>query len=346
MNFRENKIGLWIGVLVAVMVVGLFKLLGGSPEKTASQEQDITYEMPRPKGEVIGEFGLGDREIDRQYVNPFEKKKAEEEAARKAAQAKAAALQGKPVAQSAASGTAQNARRPMVLVNYVDANRKGLSGDNGRAKPAVSDEPQAPVNRVAAGAADDNNDNKLSPDQWRALMSAQPTKENMKKLVDAYLKHDVDDGTFYGIVEELLKNSNAEKQSVAFYGLNMVPSSKSFALVANMESTFTTETEKKQADDYLNSFAVASRQSALLMSVQSNDKDVSLRAAQVVLMGLKSGPPGREPTQGRDGNQASNVSSSGWARFTAIFKRWAASGDPALQGPASQILPLLGSTNA
>lgn len=351
MNFRENKIELWIGALAAVMIVGLFQAFSGDGDEGAGvRGPEVSYEMPRPKAELVGEFGLGDREIDRRYVNPFGKKKADD--------AKKAAAAGKqPPAKAPAArpgygvGVAYVPAHPSASFNVVDKAKSGLSGDgadeSNRNGPNA-DEPFA--NRTAAGEEDPVNDGKLSPEQWRALLSANPTVENMKKLAEAFLKNEVDARTFYSIVEELVTyKQSASKRTVGFYGLWMVQTAKSFEFVTalltpapNQPSPLPDEA-KSVAEGYLRGFASASRRNVLLQVLRTGDRAGKVKAAQIVQYALQAGGhvDPRENGSSRNGENQASSASSKWTGFTSIFQTWASGGDAELQGIASQVLSLL-----
>lgn len=337
MEFRPSKIE--IGIVILTFVgIGFFRLIGtASPE--ALPVQDISYEMPRPKSDLVGEFGLGHREVDRRYVNPFEKKAAAAADGSKSAKLPPKVAKAKPKKPVAYRPGYDPRRDPRFMMNVVDKNRSGFSTENdldSNLAPPSADM----ISRQAAGAQDDegveNKKDRLSPAQWRSLLSAQPTRENMEKLVDALSKGEADEATFYQIVEEFLKDQNTEKHAVALHGLSQRPTLASFKFAAGLVATLPTDA-KPGVEQYLQSFSAPSRHSVLLAALQSSDRDIALRAAQVVLTGIQTAQaPPTDPREVRGQQAAVN-----WSRFTLVFQRWAASGDANLQGIASSILALL-----
>src|SRR5438445_9608298 len=132
MSFTDRKLEIATYALVAVMIGGLGYIFK-TPVQAVLGNSDVSYEMPRPKSFLATLFGLGleDREINRKYVNPFDKKKAD---AKKAADAKAAAPSApKAVAQKKAETkkAADAAKKSSVDVNVVGADvNPGLSGSD------------------------------------------------------------------------------------------------------------------------------------------------------------------------------------------------------------------------
>lgn len=350
MELKENKFGLGFAIFLAIALTFFFKAFSRFSEGRAEKDRDnLSYEMPRPKEELIGEFGLGDREIDRRYLNPFEKQKAAQAAAAKAAQAaqaKKTAAARKPMADKAKEA-ADKAKQHNVRVveraedrlhdtnnaNKVRANDENATGD------VVAESPRS----GSANGGDVTKEEGRSPDQWRALMSADPSKANMLELVKAFQKGEVDEATFYSIVQDLMKSQSEEKQSIGAYGLSQVYSVKAFALAGHYAKETTTSPKTITAlQIYMNTYATASRRSVLLQALQSGDQDVALAAAGVVQVALTTNP--------RDGGvprgEVQTASLEQWGSFRSVFQRWAQSGDAALQGPANTILALLPTTNA
>lgn len=341
MDFRENKIEIAMLACGALVILGLFKLFGAMETSPAIAEKAINYEMPRPKSEFAGDFDLEGREIDRRLVDGFEKKK--KDAAKKADDAKkaAAAAVVKPAAKTATA--AADAKKKDVSVNVVEGTPD---------KPFGSDEsynPQAQTVRMtretaAANAGDkkeDEDKDKLSPDQWRALVLGAPTKENMNKLVAAFSAGDADANTFFGIVEDLMQSQKADSQSLALYGLQSIVSARSFALVVHNMDKFD-PTVKTAANTYLMQYTQSNRLGSLAQVLQTNDVAVATKGVEVLMAGLQQARNGTVPTSPRDARgeiQAASLQS--FARFIPILQGWKKSGDSSLVSLADNALAQL-----
>lgn len=343
MDFENNKLEWGMALFAAVFIGGIFHLFGSmSGDAKAPEAQDVVYEMPRPKSDLVGEFDLEGREIDRRYVNPFDKKKAQA-----ADDAKKKDDAAKNAAKTAEAKKKTVIRKKKVDVDVVDAaNDGGLSGDQApEATPQAAARVETAKND-AAPADDQNNKDQRSPDQWKALLSGQPTKENMNKLVEALGKGEADEATFYEIIGSLLKSQKKDSHALAFYGLNSVPTAKSFAFVVQAESTLSADV-KPTATQYLNSFAQPSRLSALAQAMQGNDGPVAVKAAQVVSTGvqqLRSGQGSTNPREVRGELRSSSLEA--YARFIPIFQRWAQSSNQTYQQIANSLLPQLQGSQA
>ncbi len=73
MNWQDNKLEISIITGLALTLAGLFGLFQPLNSRTNIETTDITYEMARPNSLTPGEYDLNGREIDRKYINPFEK---------------------------------------------------------------------------------------------------------------------------------------------------------------------------------------------------------------------------------------------------------------------------------
>lgn len=335
MDFRENKFEIGVALLAVVFIAGMFRFVSGSGADANLETEEISYEMPRPKSDLIGEFGLGDREIDRQYMNPFDKK-SQPIAATPAPPLQKKAVQ-KPIAKTG-TAKASEAKKPESNMRVVDAAKNaGLSPDFGQG--SVQEILLNKTTYQTTGQVDDSKkDDILSPDQWRALLSGQPTKENMDKLAAALANGETDEATFYGIVEDLLKSQSKDKQSLAVYGLRKVQNAKSFMFASHLVGALPADV-KSGVEQFLQSYSDKSKHSALMQVLQSKDRESAVLAANVVLAGLKTSGSGTDSRGFR--GEPQTQSTGQWQTFVPLFQRWANSGDASLQALAASILALI-----
>lgn len=343
MDIRENKIELGIAVLAAIMIAGLFRVFGGMGADSRIETKEISYEMPRAKSDLVGEFGLDGRDIDRRYVNPFEKKnKAVDPAAAKKAAADAAAKAKQAAAAAeAAKKAAEAKKKAQTQYRVVEADRRRLTPDLRDSNPQQPHyaNPELVFRKTAGQTENENRKDLLTPNQWHDLLKGQPTMANMQKLVDAVRANEIDPETFYSIAEEMLKSQDESKQKVALAGLEQVPTAGSFIVIANAQGL--TGGMNDLADAILESYAAKPKHGALMGVLRSDDQVAALAAASVVMAGIKAskegGPSTGTPRPGREQSAALND----WGLFVPIFQEWASSGEAALQGPASSILSQL-----
>lgn len=350
MGLSDRKLEIAITGLAAVMVVGLGYLLKTPVQAVlGAQEQDIVYEMPRPKNSFFATlFDLGDREIDRKYVNPFAKKKVKDDK-KPVSTAKIGVTAPKAVAQQKQDKKKTEAEpKKKVDVQIVGADTAKNFGDDGFWNNNGTGR-QHLVNNDGGPAPTDSKDKKNTMDgnQWRVLLMAQPTKENVNKLIEAYSNNEVDDQTFYGIVTDLFRNNKPEVQS---YGLTAVKSAynvKSFTVTTQYYDQLAPEVQQ-QAHLYLMSYGVGGRLPILLTALQSSDAEVVSVAAQVVMEGHKKAKDGvssaTDPRASRGDVMVNTVSS--YTKFVPVLQHLSHSQDASIASVATSALNEIQSTVA
>ncbi|MNJ99835.1 hypothetical protein D3C87_176160 [compost metagenome] len=344
MSFTDKKFEITVFALIAVMVGGISYLFS-SPSQVRNQETDLVYEMPRPKHFVGSGFDLDGREIDRNYINPFDKKKA---AANAQAQNKPAPP---PVAAAAKKAAAQKKKtadkKPKVDVNVVNNSPEGSSlsetSDMTGSRQSTAQNQQT----TTTAKTDDvkKTDDKTSPDQWRAMISAQPTAENVAKLIQAYIKGDVDQNTYAVIVSDLLVSTKPEVQTLGLYAANYSYSVPMFSLVAQQMDTLSAD-NRSQAQGYLMSYTTGNRLNVLNAALRSSDSEIVVTAAEIVLKGYSQAKNG-STGGGRPGRGDSGPSIlTSYSQFIPVFQTLAQSDNATIKQLASSALGQIQTTVA
>lgn len=339
MGFSDKKFEITVGALVLVMVAALGYVVK-TPVEKAIANSDFTFEMPRPKAFFASLFDLNGREVSRTYVNPFDKKKKEDAKKPEVAKALPAPKPAAAVAKKAAPKKEDAAKKPTVDVNVVqDSPHDGVGSDGLRPNAKNGKEG---ANGAAAGdtaATDTTDTNKNSADQWRALLNAQPTKENVDKMVAAVKAGELDSASFYSIVADLLKNNKADTQKMGIYALSASGyKSQAFVLASEHYEQLAPEAQTA-AHTYLVSYATKGYLTILQGALQSSNTAVVEVAAQVVIEGYqaaKSGNASAPPRSSRGDEVAS--AASGYSKFVPIFQSLARSGDAAIAQLANSAL--------
>lgn len=347
MDWREYKTEFTVVACGFVAVMGVLKLFGSFGSDRSGDAPEISYEMPRPKSDAIGDFGLDGRQVERRVVNPFGTKK---QAAPAPLTPPKAAAPGKAVSQNKtkkakAKASEAPAGSAQTSVNVVDANpgsrvSEGL-GAGGAQQIVLSRFNRPAVGPGAVKAPEDGE--KMSPDQWRALLTAEPTAANMVRLLQAVSRQEVDQATFYSIVDDLARSQNLQTQKVAIYGLSALPTLRSFAKLVELENQVD-PSARPQVSQALASYTQSSRLGVLQQALQQNDLSISMKAAQIVLEGIQNSKnPNPTPQDERTLRaEVRGTSLEDYNRLLPVFQRWAASGNPGLTGIANQILDALG----
>jgi hypothetical protein len=340
----DRKFEIAIFAMAALLLGGLGSLFKAPKAISSNGDQDIVYEMPRPKNFVTAGFDLNGREIDRDYINPFSKKAKKDEAKKDdkktAAQAAADAKKKTAVAQKKAAAT----NKPKVAITVVnDKPHSTLSGDSGHNTGSAyggAGRAQVQANTGNNGnTAVETDTNKTSPDQWRALLSAQPTSENLAKLIAALVKGEVDQGTYNTIVADLLSSSKHDVQALGVDAASYSYGVSTFSLVANKMDTLKADT-KTQAQAYLMSYTAGTRLNILASALKSSDTETVVTAAEIVLQGYAQAKAGVSQTAstrpGRGETTGSSVAN--YTQFVTIFRTLATSNDAAIAGIAQTAL--------
>lgn len=343
MGFSDRKLEIAITGLAAVMVVGLGYLLKTPVQAVLNgQEQDVVYEMPRPKKSFLAAlFDLDDREIERKYVNPFAKKKVKDE--KKAAAVNKATVPAatKVVAkQKPAAKKVENDPKKKVDVQIVgDDTAKNLTDDGFWSNNGGAQQIAVKENNGTVPPDSKDKKNTMDGNQWKALLRAQPTKENVGKLIEAYNNKEIDDQAFYGIVTDLFRSNKAEVQSYGLMAVKYAYNARSFALTAHYFDQLAPEVQT-QAHAYLMSYGVEGRLSYLLSAMQSSDLEVVSTATQVVVEGHKKAKDGSsaamDPRASR-GDVMVNTTSS-YTKFVPVLQQLAHSQDAAISSLAAAAL--------
>lgn len=347
MELRDHKLELGIGLLSLLLVVGLMKFFGGLSGPSPLESGNVSYEMPRPKSDMVGEFALGDREIERRHVNPFAKKPQ--------STGKPEAVNVQDAAKALADGQKKQRKgqwvamvrpRPQVGVRVIDRPGRSLSTETGMSGPGNLQAPDATPQTPGTAQSEAGNarEDRLSPGQWRALLQNDPSAENMNKLVAAYLSGDVEARDFYAIVSDLMVSQRPGSKDIAFMGLMQLGDANAFRFFVAKEDEF----DEIQQDQFYSAYASTSRYGALEAVLSGGQGLEVARASEVFRASLQAsnGPGGTitDPRQVR-GEYISQAPGQ-LNRFRSIFTALAESDDGAIKNLAQEILSLLSASIA
>lgn len=349
MGFTDKKFEIAIAGFAVLMIGGMGYLLK-APVQSVVSELEVVYEMPRPKSFLAALFELGDREISRDYKNPFAGKK--KEVAAKPADPKATDAAKKAGAQAkkaVAKKTDSKDKKPEVDVQIVGEKPTG---------PSFSDElltasgpsgggAQNVVAETTAGAAGDTK-TVLDADQLRATLLAEPTAANVAKLVAAYQAQEISADSFYQIVGELLSSNKEGSQEMGLMAAKAVYSTQSFAVVAQHQAGLNTEKLKASAEAILNSYTTTARLPFLKSALGSSDDLVVLKATNVVLAGYQAAQTNGTNLSSDPRNSRGDVvtnSLGGYSQFVSIFQQLVKNSDnDAIRALATTALSTIGTS--
>lgn len=301
MNWQDNKLEISLIAGLALALFGLFSLFRPMSEGRKFETQDIAYEMARPNSFTPAEYDLSGREVDRQYINPFEKV---EPPSKPTPLKKSVVAPKKTSSQKTADkkNSSKNGKKAGVDVKVVGGTEKTLSDSEGQSHPTgptVTDlrDPNKQNAKKNETAKDENPKDQRSPDQWKALLLAEPTYDNMKKLMAAFSNKEIDEGNFYRIVQSLIENQNPQIQSVGLYGAQGFPSVQSFTMIVKNEDILTGNS-KKFAEQILLAYNQPQTVNVLGQVLRVNDEAVVMKAGEVILAGIQKYKNGESVSEG------------------------------------------------
>ncbi len=350
MGLSNKKLEIAILGLSGAIVFSLGFLLK-TPEKTVLAIQNIVYEMPRPKTSFLSSlFNLADREITRRYDNPFAKKTKREKKAvtgrqplpeRNAASAKKAETKTQITQRTAKKRSENSAKNKKFDVQVVgEDSNVALAGDEIQMPVTVTPRPR-PVAAVKSANPnpDDNQRINLGGAQWRALILAQPSKQNISKLLETYNKSEIDDATFFMIVTDFFRDNKVERQIIGMAIVKSVYNQKSFSTVAAHYNELAPQAQDI-AHTYLLSYAANSRLGILINALQSGMPETVSIAAQVVLTGYQKAKDGVNPAEDPRQSRGDGVLNSlaNYTKFVPVFQKLSQSQDPAIANLANTAL--------
>ncbi|MCX7978415.1 MAG: hypothetical protein N2578_05370 [Bdellovibrionaceae bacterium] len=324
----------------AVLVFAAVTLGGGlwffnraTVVKPMGEGTRINYEMKRPQDELVAQFDLSGREIDREIVDPFVERKPKSLVEEK--NTKAQKANNNPPKQSYNSG----AKPKSLFVDVVDRSESNQMLDTQDSKTyAASVQKQIfSVSNQNPQSPKEKDEDHLTPNQWRALILAQPTEVNTSRFVDAYKGGRVDAATFYAILHDLLKSNSSQKQILALKAYQATPSFRSFTALAQSKSLIVPELAVTYQGILL-SYGQPQWLGILALALESEVPEVMHTAGRVVIASLLAVHSGT--VYGRGYPQSVD---SRYQRFVNIFRRWTADEDEGRRQIADQFLALLGS---
>lgn len=349
MNWLEDKYEITVAAILVVIIcacIWLFAHVQHVQEVRA--EQEISFEMPRPKSLMTSLFDLVGREIDRQFVNPFARHLSQ---APEGKSAPAPVAPPNRVAQALKKSAADKKKKAQLNVDVVDTGRKGgLSASNYSNQNQVQTSEvvyAAPVfakkETTTGNKGPEKQKDVLSPAQWRALMLAQPTQDNLLKMVSAYQDRELDSNSFYGIVRDLLKTNKAESQTLGLYALRVTPSYASFSELVHSSEVIDANLQTA-ANQAILSYGTGSYIGVLGVAMAGKDITVALKAMEMVntnITSLKASLNGKDQTSKDPEIQKLVVQWNSYKSLSATLKQLATGTDQQLAQLASTALAAL-----
>jgi hypothetical protein len=355
MGFKEHKYELIFGTGLSLFFISLFlNILSWSPKKVGFFK-DVSFEMIRPISEFRNEYSLKDRELDKQFINPFVKKNLNKESHPKATQAKLVPIKKKQAngaEKKSQNKNINNSRNKLALRFIPKDQQQGLSpGDldyannvyNPKQNILINETPMA--KKKIQNKEDDEKIKKTASDFMD--LSSNPNTEKMNELILAYKKGEISTQDFYLVVNSMVQSSNPNAQSLGVYLCYHFPSLQSFSIVTLNLDKFNDQV-KSYADEFLFSFNNQAKLQYLGQALQSSDIKIVMKAGEIIILGLQKIKNGQSINYaGRDGRGNNDIDSTKFFEFLLpIAENLKKSGNSSVASIGDSISQEMGPSNS
>jgi hypothetical protein len=299
-----------IGIVLFLSFVAMKQIM--QPLKVEKEAESLSYEMPRAKSEFA--FQLAGRSIERKRIGGLSEKADEVQGTAQPAMTAKAVSQPDAKKKDAKqakkddkkkknnSKTAQN-QKPQIKIDIQsgpDRYSQKLSDlDKGESVANAVFTGRAPVafNPVVNDITEEED--KLTAQQWRALLFAQPTTTNRDRFLAAYRSQHIDEAAFYQIVTELFTDTASDRSKAGFELLKSTPSVKSFSILLSHYQESTSEPMKLAIAGVLKTYSDVSRFGILNQLLFAKEAAV-VSAAQSLISQAISSYQNPQTISGRD----------------------------------------------
>lgn len=285
---QSNKILIW-GLITAVVVASVWAKINFSKSSKSQNETNFSYEMPRPN-ELVSDFDLSGREIDREILKNVEKEKAKKDAIKKEDKKKQADAKKKQQKNSSKSVGKKKGSLRVDIVDAVEGRHFTDEGGSNSNSPVptytVLNDKKKGKENSDKDQDDDDSELKLTKQQWRNLLQSQDGQASVSNFLMAHSKGYISDEDFYEISFELVQDQNEERKKIGLSILTQDQSSKAFGYLAKYYSKLS-ETVRSQIWKIMLTYAQPQKFSRLQVALTSKDKATTTLALQVLEYAIK-----------------------------------------------------------
>ncbi len=356
----ERTIAVIAGVVILVFVAMFIQVSRGSKaEPLFTSGSAIDYTMARPE-QAYSEYTLEGRELDQTFEglpnspNPIQLDKRKKELiAKKAAETKKKEdVKKKQVVQARAQETKVKELLQSQKQNTAEKNR--VRGDvKDETRPVNSSNSQNNgQNTVVAATPVAGNPTAVKPKKtytdWRNLLFAAPTTENLTLFNAAYRKNDVSVTEYQAMAQDLVDQSDVKLKAIGLMALRSAPSLASLSQLVHLQAaelgTYQAYVEQSivsylqpQNIQYLNQ-ALATKDKLLVVKSLNLLSANLLKFSQGDLAGLV------DPRNRREG-EVVNFSMNSYRALLPVLNQLGSSQDQEFSALAQQITALIQTSN-
>lgn len=347
MNWTGYKLEISIAGVTGLMIL-LFSLMshlikGGR----GVQQEELLFEMARPKASFAPEFDLSNREILRNLVKSLAKTTQNSPVVGKGG------IQTPPPAAAKTANKKTATAKP--LKKRAEMTVAVVDGDPARENPDsetfadAEDFDYRPREQKAAPLGNDGTKKKPikknaqnADKEWKKLFMTTPSEKLMVEFVHAYQAKEVTDNLYYEVLSDLIMSQNEGNQRLGVYGMTSVSSLRGFSEAAHW--SFRPEVQKRATlDDSIQSYLLSYNQTGKLAfldaGLKSKEPEVVLRSTQVISEGFARVRAGESFGTGRDQRNPTVTSTlTSYGRFIPTLQGLRGSADPAIASAAETLI--------
>lgn len=364
---KGEKIILVASSVLVILFISVFSFIKNRKSVSVSQFetlQPINYKMNRPE-EAYSEYNLSGREWDESYealekkdLEKLNKRKKELLAKQKEEDKKKQNKKKSDLAlKKATKSQEEQSLKAEKLYSYDDdessqvayAKKSNSSERDGNANVSYVVGNNQNTNQPDSTAPAKKQDNKKTLAEWKSLIMASPTSENLGLLVAALHKSEITSADFQSLVKDLLASSDQKHKGLGLMALRTIPSAFSLAQLAHSEASIG-ETLQSYHEQAMNAYLLPQNLEHVSGVLLSKDKLVVTRVLGLLNLNLPKINQGDfsfliDPRHKRDNTSVGTLSMSSYSSLLPVLAQMTAGQDAEIASLAGQVASLIQSSN-
>lgn len=303
-NFSKSEKVIAAVALVTISAFFALFLHVNRGTKAASQNEiSINYEMARPD-QVYSEYDLSGRELDQSYEALAKKAAKKAQEAKKTEDAKKKALIAKQKeANKKQAELKKKQQEAAQRTQFAKKQQQALQARAQAARQAVADtqvnrEPQQSA-YAGSGAYGANGGSPVAPvnDQqkqdagkktfaeWRSLLLASPTPENLAQFVAAFRNNEITSDEFQALAQDLLTQTDARYKALGLMALRSAPSLASLSQLVHLDAA-AVGSYQSYVDQSVNAYLQTQNLPYLNQALRTSDKMLVIKVLNLLNVNL------------------------------------------------------------
>lgn len=199
--------------------------------------------------------------------------------------------------------------------------------------------------RQVVNVQNEEDTDKLTPQQWRSLLFSQPSSKNIAQFEEAYKKKEVDEAAYFQIANELFSDTAADRQKAGFEILKASPSAKAFTILVSHIQESTADALKTEITSVLKTYSETSKFGILSQLLFSAEARVVQTAQSLIAQALAKLQNTQTQANGRETRSPGSTAANPQAfnGFLPGLKRLMASNNSAIASAAQSLVEAINS---